>query len=115
MQAKEFGFTESHQLGVDVSRYGGGGAVSSLLKENFIILNMNLLPFEPLARHDNPAGIRIGTQEMTRFGMKEPEMEQIARFMKECLVQGKQVGDEVRKFRANFQTVRYSFDDDAKV
>jgi glycine hydroxymethyltransferase len=114
VQAKEFGFTESHQLAVDVSRYGGGGAVSSLLKENFIILNMNLLPFEPLARHDNPAGIRVGTQEMTRFGMKEPEMEQIARFMKECLVQGKQVGDEVKKFRANFQTVRYSFDDAAE-
>ncbi|MHA1180363.1 MAG: serine hydroxymethyltransferase, partial [Alphaproteobacteria bacterium] len=34
VQAKEFGYTESHQLAVDVSGYGGGSAVSSQLKEN---------------------------------------------------------------------------------
>jgi len=113
VQAKEFGFTQSHQIALDVSRYGGGGAVSSLLKENYIILNMNLLPFESLAHHDNPAGIRIGTQEMTRLGMKEPEMEQIAQLMCDCLLQGKKVGDEVRKLRSKFQKVCYSFDDAA--
>jgi hypothetical protein len=43
--------------------------------------------------------------------MKEPEMEQIAAFIAECLIQGKRVGDEVRRFRAKFQTVHYSFDD----
>jgi glycine hydroxymethyltransferase len=111
VQAKEFGFTQSHQIALDVSRYGGGSAVSSLLKENYIILNMNLLPFESLAHHDNPAGVRIGTQEMTRVGMKEPEMEQIAQLMCDCLVQGKKVGDEVRKLRSRFQKVCYSFDD----
>jgi len=113
VQAKEFGFTQSHQIALDVSRYGGGGAVSSLLKENYIILNMNLLPFESLAHHDNPAGIRIGTQEMTRVGMKEPEMEQIAQLMHDCLVQGRKVGDEIRKLRSRFQKVCYSFDDAA--
>ena len=111
VQAKEFDYTESHQLAVDVSAYGGGSAVSSLLKENGVILNMNLLPFEPLARHDNPAGIRIGVQEMTRFGMKEPEMERIADLMRECVVEGKRVGDEVNKLRDRFQRVCYSFDD----
>ena len=110
VQAKEFDYTESHQLAVDVSAYGGGSAVSSLLKENGVILNMNLLPFEPLARHDNPAGIRIGVQEMTRFGMKEPEMERIADLMRECVVEGKRVGDEVNKLRDRFQRVCYSFD-----
>jgi len=112
VQAKEFGYTRSHQLAVDVSQYGGGSAVSSLLKENDIILNMNLLPFEPLSRHDNPAGIRIGIQEMTRFGMKEPEMEHIAGLMRECVVDGKRVRSEVRKLREQFQQVRYSFDDE---
>ena len=72
---------------------------------------MNLLPFETLAHHDNPAGIRIGTQEMTRVGMKEPEMEQIAQLMCDCLLQGKKVGDDVRKLRSKFQKVCYSFDD----
>jgi len=112
VQAKEFGYTETHQVAVDVSRFGGGSAVSSLLKENNIILNMNMLPFEPLSRHDNPAGIRIGVEEMTRFGMKEPEMERIAELMFECVGMGKSVADEVKKFREGFQSVRYSFDDE---
>jgi len=97
VQAREFDYTESHQVAVDVARYGGGSAVSSLLKENNIILNMNLLPHEPLSRHDNPAGIRIGVQEMTRLGMKEPEMEEIARFMQECVIEGKRVAEEARR------------------
>ena len=114
VQAKEFGYTESHQIAVDVSRYGGGSAVSSLLKENNIILNMNLLPFEPLARHDNPAGVRIGVQEMTRFGMKEPEMERIAELIYDCVVEGERVLDDVKKFRGAFQTIHYSFDNEAE-
>ena len=111
IQGKAFGYTESHQLAVDVSQYGGGSAVSSLLKENNIILNMNLLPFEPLSHHDNPAGVRIGTAEMTRFGMKEPEMQYIADLLHDCLAQGKSVLEEVKKFRGKFQTIHYSFDE----
>jgi len=113
VQAREFGYTESHQVAVDVSRYGGGSAVSSLLKENNIILNMNMLPHEPLSHHDNPAGIRIGVAEMTRFGMREPEMERIAELICDCVVKGKQVLDEVVKFRSGFQKVCYSFDEES--
>ena len=50
VQAKEFDFTESHQVAIDVSELGGGNEVARILKENDIILNMNLLPFEPLER-----------------------------------------------------------------
>ena len=71
---------------------------------------MNLLPFEPLDQVTNPAGIRLGVQEMTRFGMKEPEMEIIARLFKKCLMDGKYVGDEVIELRNNFQEIQYSFD-----
>lgn len=111
VQAKEFGFTKSHQVAVDVSRFGGGSAVSSLLRESDIIVNMNLLPFEPLAHHDNPAGIRIGVQEMTRVGMKEAEMEHVAGLMAAALIEGKRVADEVHQMRNKFQKVQYSFDD----
>jgi glycine hydroxymethyltransferase len=110
VQAAELGFTASHQLAIDVSELGGGGEVGRHLKDNNIILNMNLLPFEPLDQVTNPAGIRLGVQEMTRFGMKEPEMEKIARLFKECLIDGKYVGDEVTAFRQNFQEMHYSFD-----
>jgi glycine hydroxymethyltransferase len=112
VQAAESGFTESHQLAVDVTRFGGGDEVARHLKDNHIILNMNLLPFEPLENVANPAGIRLGVQEMTRFGMKEPEMEIIAALFKKCLIEGKYVGDEVKEFRRHYQKIQYSFDDE---
>ena len=110
VQAAELGFTQSHQLAIDVSEFGGGDEVARHLKDNNIILNMNLLPFEALDQVSNPAGIRLGVQEMTRFGMKEPEMEIIARLFRKCLIEGKYVGDEVTEFRKNFQKVHFCFD-----
>lgn len=106
----DLGYTESHQVSVDVSRWGGGSDVSRILKDNDIILNMNMLPNESIKNHDNPAGVRIGVQEMTRNGMKEPEMEAIAQLMADCIQKGKKVKGEVNKLRAEFQTVQYSFD-----
>jgi glycine hydroxymethyltransferase len=113
VQAAEFGFTESHQVAVDASDIGGGDAAARALKDNGIIVNMNLLPFEPLDRVTNPAGLRLGVQEMTRVGMKEPEMEQIAGFCARVLLEKKFVGDEVKEFRSRYQQVRYSFDSPA--
>jgi glycine hydroxymethyltransferase len=110
VQAKNFGFTETHQIAVDVSELGGGNEVARILKENNIILNMNLLPFEPLEKVTNPSGIRIGAQEMTRFGMKEKEMKQIAELFKKCLKDSTSVNNEVKELREAFQKVQYSFD-----
>ncbi|MBN2551906.1 MAG: serine hydroxymethyltransferase [Spirochaetales bacterium] len=113
VQAHEFGYTESHQLAVDVMEFGGGDEVARHLKDNNIILNMNLLPHEPLENVANPSGIRLGVQEMTRFGMKETEMDIIAELFKKCLVDGKYVGDEVKELRLQYQQVQYSFDQSA--
>lgn len=110
VQAPDFGFTESHQLAIDVAEFGGGDEVARHLKDNNIILNMNLLPFEPLQRVTNPVGIRLGVQEMTRFGMKESEMEIIADLFKKCLIDGKYIADEVEEFRCKYQQIHYSFD-----
>lgn len=110
VQAADFGFTESHQVAVDVMDLGGGEAVARDLKDNGIIVNMNLLPFEPLDHVTNPAGLRLGVQEMTRVGMGEPEMDTIAGFFKKALLGKKFVGDEVKEFRAQYQDVQYSFD-----
>lgn len=108
---EEYDFTESHQIAVNVARFGGGKMVANLLKENNIILNMNILPHEPLRNVTNPDGIRIGVQEMTRFGMKEQEMEYIARLIKECIIEGKEVREEVIRFRSDYTEVKYSFDE----
>lgn len=109
--AEEFDFTESHQIAVNVREYGGGKMVANLLKENDIILNMNILPHEPLRNVTNPDGVRIGVQEMTRFGMKEDEMERIASLIKECIRERKEVREEVNRFRMDYTDVKYSFDE----
>jgi glycine hydroxymethyltransferase len=110
VQAEQFGFTESHQVAIDMSGLGGGDEAARNLKDNRIIVNMNLLPFEPLDHVTNPSGIRLGVQEMTRVGMKEPEMELIAELFKRCLMEKKFAGDEVKELRGKFQEVGYSFD-----
>ncbi len=110
VQGREFGYTRSHQVVVDVAEFGRGDEVARILKDNNIICNMNLLPHEPLDAVHNPAGIRLGVQEMTRFGMTEEHMETIAHFFKRILIKGKWVGDEVTEFRKQFQEVQYSFD-----
>jgi len=111
VEAKEFGYTETHQVAINVSKQGGGEKVSRMLETNDIILNMNMLPHEALSRHDHPDGVRIGVQEMTRFGMGLAEMESIASLMKECVIDNKEVKDEVHAFRAKYNEVKYSFDD----
>jgi glycine hydroxymethyltransferase len=110
VQGREFGYTETHQVVVDVRKNGGGDEVARILQDNGIILNMNLLPFEPNRNVSNPAGIRIGTQEMTRFGMRANEMKRIAELIKKCLVDGHPIDEEVTEFRNQFQDIAYSFD-----
>jgi glycine hydroxymethyltransferase len=110
VMAEEYDFTESHQVAVDVKDYGGGKMVANLLKENDIILNMNILPHEHLRNVTNPDGIRIGVQEMTRVGMKEDEMDRIASFIRECIRKGQEVREEVNRFRKDYEEVCFSFD-----
>jgi len=111
VQGKEFGFTETHQIALNVKPYRGGERVSKILEINDIILNMNMLPHEPLRSHDHPDGIRIGVQEMTRFGMGEEEMTHIAELIKECIIDKKTVKEEVNRFRSEYQCVKYSYDE----
>lgn len=107
--AENKGFTESHQVVVDVSQFGGGKPVAELLESMNIILNKNFIPGDDVNTETmkNPRGIRIGTQEMTRMGMKEEEMKMIAELMKKALVDKKDIKDEVVGFRKNFLDVKY--------
>jgi glycine hydroxymethyltransferase len=115
VQAKEFGYTETHQVAINVKEFGGGEKVSRTLEMNDIILNMNMLPHEALSSHDHPEGIRIGVQEMTRFGMGEEEMGRIAELIKECIVEKRSVKEDVNRFRSQYQEVKYSFDEPARM
>src|SRR3989304_713010 len=64
------GFTRSHQIAVDVSGFGGGKKVAQQLEEANIILNKNLLPYDDQDDRDNPSGLRIGFQDVTRRGFR---------------------------------------------
>ncbi len=112
---EHLGFTRSHQVLLDVRNLGGGAKVAELLEQANIIVNKNLLPHDPPDAIKNPSGIRIGVQEMTRFGMKESDMEVIAEFFKKVLidrVDPSKVREEVKEFRKQFLEVRYTFDVD---
>jgi len=109
--AKELGFTKSHQVLVNCGEPGSGGVAADTLEKANIILNKNIIPGDGISPK-NPRGIRIGVQEMTRFGMKDEEMKQIARFIKRVILDKENpeaVGKEVSDFRKNYQTAKYVF------
>ncbi len=54
VQAEQFGFTESHQVAIDMSDFGGGASAALTLKDNRIIANMNLLPSRAPGPGDQP-------------------------------------------------------------
>ncbi|BAM70502.1 serine hydroxymethyltransferase [Methanothermobacter sp. CaT2] len=104
-------FTESHQVVMDVSDIGRAAEISKRLEANNIILNKNLLPWDDVNRSDDPSGIRIGTQEITRRGMKESEMSEVAEYIKRVVMDGQDVRDEVAEFMSSYTRVHYAFED----
>ena len=109
------GYTASHQIAVDVSKFGDGGRVEKNLEKANIILNRQLLPGDIKAgRHYmHPSGVRIGVPETTRLGMKQSEMKEIAHFIKRVVVDLQDpriVAKDVADFRKQFQKVQYAFD-----
>jgi glycine hydroxymethyltransferase len=107
--AADRGYTQSHQVAIDVADHGGGKAVSSLLASQDVITNMNMLPGEPAKNALNPRGIRLGVQELTRYGMGPAEMDAVAEVFRGVIQQKKDVRAEVHRLRDAFPTVRYGF------
>ena len=107
------GFTRTHQVIAVVKRWGGGLDVAHRLADANLITNKNLVPGDRPEDWDRPSGLRIGTTEVTRLGMREPEMERIADLIAAVLVDGRSpeaVRREVVALRSTFQTVGYCFD-----
>lgn len=102
-------FTESHQVVMDVSNLGSASKFAVELETNNIILNKNLLPWDNVNDTDNPSGIRVGTQELTRRGLKEEEMEEVAEFIKKVVIDGSNVKEDVTEFINQYTTVHYAF------
>lgn len=104
VEARDFGYTASHQIAVNVAAHGGGVAVAQRLEANDIIVNYNLLPLDTDPR--NPSGLRLGVQEMTRYGMREGDIQRLAGLLADA-IKGTVVKDAVQALRASFSTLQY--------
>jgi glycine hydroxymethyltransferase len=113
--AEHKGFTESHVILIDITKHGDGGTIEETLEKANIIINRNLLPWDiKEGRHFmHPGGIRMGVSEVTRLGMKESEMTEIAEFIKRVIIAKEpieKVRADVAEFRKNYQKVNYCFE-----
>jgi glycine hydroxymethyltransferase len=112
---EHLGYTRSHQVVIDVKAHSGGAKAATLLEKANIIVNKNLLPYDPPEAVRDPSGLRTGVQEMTRYGMKEGDFREIARFFRMILIDGRDPEDVRKKvidFRMNFTSIQYTFDID---
>jgi len=79
------GGTDTHLMLIDVFQKGMlGSEAENALHAAGITVNKNAIPYDtnpPM----KPSGIRIGTPALTTRGMKEPEMQQIAKWIASAL------------------------------
>ena len=113
--ARRGGYTRSHHVAVDVRSMGGGTQVSRRLEEVNILATGIPLPVAPTP--GAYAGLRLGTQEITRLGMGPAEMARIAGLIARHLRYGEPadaIRREVIALREAFPTVGYCIRDDAR-
>lgn len=106
------GFTESHQIAIDVRENKRGKTVAETLEKANIICNKNLLPWDKDEDTENPSGLRLGVQECSRIGMKESEMEHIANLINRVVIKGEnpeKIKEEVIQFKKDYRETKYCF------
>jgi len=106
---ERLGFTKSHQILLAIGPAKGKEASKKLVDAG-IVTNMNTIPGDndPL----NPSGLRLGTPELTRIGMKEKEMSEVADFYKRVLLDNEKpskIKEEIKEFRKDYQELHYCF------
>jgi glycine/serine hydroxymethyltransferase len=100
------GYTETHQVVIRVKAFGPGMAIARRLEENNVLTNYQALPDD--ATFLESSGIRLGVQEMTRFGMTEKDFDTLAGLMSDIIVRNKPAGPEVAMYRKNFLTMGFT-------
>ncbi len=100
-------YTETHQVIVKVG-YSKGPEVAERLERNNIIVNYQATPEEE--GFTASGALRMGVNEMTRFGFGKEEFKRLAHLIAEC-VKGVDVKDEVIKFRSGYTEMKYCFSD----
>ena len=110
--AEHKGFTKSHQLALDVSNFGGGNKIAQDLEDAHIILNKNLMPYDDQNNKENPSGLRVGFQDITRRGFGESDVKHLCDLMLD-IIKGKRTPEEVKvdvlALKKEFSGVKYGF------
>jgi aminomethyltransferase len=98
------GYTETHQVIVRVG-YGKGPWAAERLEENNVIVNYQSAPDDEA--FTTASCLRLGVQEMTRFGMKEDDFAQLAEYMSRVILKDRPVAKEISQFRKKFVEMKY--------
>jgi glycine/serine hydroxymethyltransferase len=99
------GFTQTHQVLIRIKEYGNGMDIAQKLEESNILTNYQALPDDETFLE--PSGIRMGVQEMTRFGMTEKDFEVLAEYVAEVILHNQNIKEKVKDFRQNFLEMKY--------
>jgi len=110
--AEKKGFTKSHQIAVDIRSFGGGKKIAQDLEDANIILNKNLLPYDDQSGKDDPSGLRIGFQDVTRRGFREGDIKHLCDLMLDVIKSKRkpvEVKEDVLSLKREFKQVKYGF------
>jgi glycine hydroxymethyltransferase len=110
--AEKKGFTKSHQIAVDIRSFGGGKKIAQDLEDANIILNKNLLPYDDQSSKDDPSGLRIGFQDVTRRGFGEGDIKHLCDLMLDVIKSKRkpaEVKENVLSLKKEFSGVKYGF------
>ncbi len=98
--------TETHQVVLYVG-YAQGPEIARRLEESNIIVNYQAAPTDE--GFTAAGALRMGVQEMTRFGMKEAHFQQVAQFLSDVVKGKPSVKEAVAAFRKDFLEMAYTF------
>ena len=101
-------FTQSHQFALEAVAYGGGQTLAKRLRAANILSCGIGLPIAAVAGDVN--GLRLGTNEIVRWGMDVEHMPTLADFLQRVIIDNETpaaVAADVTAFRAAFDTLRF--------
>ena len=102
------GYTETHQVIVRVG-YARGPEIAKRLEENNIICNYQATPDEE--GFTASGALRMGVNEMTRFGFGREQFAHLAHLIADCILRNADVREEAARLREGFTDMRYCFSD----
>ena len=98
------GYTETHQVIIMVG-YAKGPAMASRLEKNNIIVNYQGAPDDE--GFTAASCLRMGVQEMTRFGMREEDFGELADYISQVILHDRPLVGQVSQFRKRFTEMKY--------